>query len=69
MAVIPMYLQHSRGKVRVLKMNDEKLIELVRSHVELYDLSSPKYMDTTYKERIWKEVGQEMKQEGNVTNI
>jgi hypothetical protein len=26
-------------------------------------------MDTTYKERIWKEVGQEMKQEGNVTNI
>jgi hypothetical protein len=50
-------------------MNDEKLIELVRSHVELYDLSHPTYVDTTYRERIWKEVGQEMKQEGNVTNI
>jgi hypothetical protein len=50
-------------------MNDEKWIELVRSHIELYDLSHPKYVDTTYIERIWKEVGQEMKQEGFLTNI
>jgi hypothetical protein len=47
-------------------MNGEKLIELIQSHVELYDLSHPKYMDTMYKERIWREVGQEVKQEGNL---
>jgi hypothetical protein len=68
-SVIPVYFERSRGKLRILKTNDEILIELVRSHAELYDLSHPKYMDTTYKERIWKEVGQEMKQEGNVRNI
>jgi hypothetical protein len=50
-------------------MNGKKLKKLIGSHVELYVLSHPKYMDTTYKERTWKEVGQEMKQEANVTNI
>ncbi|KAL4131440.1 hypothetical protein QTP88_008753 [Uroleucon formosanum] len=31
---------------------DEKLIEMVRSHVELYDLSHAKYMDSGYKDII-----------------
>jgi len=37
------------------KMNDELLIELVRNHPVLYDLSQPKYMDSSLKQRIWSE--------------
>lgn len=44
------------------KMNDELVIELVRSHPVLYDLSQPKYMDSSLKQRIWINIGQEMKE-------
>nr|XP_027225118.1 uncharacterized protein LOC113817296 [Penaeus vannamei] len=42
-------------------MNDERLIVLVRNHPVLYDLSEPKYMDSGLKQRIWKNIGQELK--------
>ncbi|XP_071653243.1 uncharacterized protein [Temnothorax longispinosus] len=38
-------------------MDDEKLIEYVRQHVELYDLSHFKYMDGNHKEKIWTLIG------------
>jgi hypothetical protein len=64
---IPVYFHHSQGELRIFKKNDETLTELVRA--EMYDLLYPKHTDTAHKERIWKEVGQEMKQDGNTTNI
>lgn len=39
---------------------DEKIIEMVRSHIELYDLSHPKYMDTAHKDNIWNSIGNEV---------
>lgn len=45
-------------------MNSEKLIELVRLHQGLYDLSHPKYSDATWKDLRWKEIGQELNQPG-----
>jgi len=36
---------------------DEKIIELVRSHIELYDLSHPKYMGSAHKDNIWSSIG------------
>jgi len=44
---------------------DEKLIEMVRSHVELYDLSHAKYMDSGYKDGIWRSIGDELNLTGN----
>jgi len=44
---------------------DEKLIEMVRSHVELYDLSHAKYMDSGYKDSIWRSIGDEINLTGN----
>ncbi|XP_026823190.1 uncharacterized protein LOC113561146 [Rhopalosiphum maidis] len=37
---------------------DEKLIEMVRSHVELYNLSHAKY--SGYKDSIWRSIGDEI---------
>jgi hypothetical protein len=42
-------------------MDTEKLIELVREHSELYDLSNSNYSDNLHKERIWEEIAEEMK--------
>jgi len=39
---------------------DEKIIEMVRSHIELYDLSHSKCMDSAYKDRIWNFIGNEI---------
>jgi hypothetical protein len=39
---------------------DEKIIEMVRSHIELYDLSHPKYMDSAHKDEIWSSIGNEI---------
>ncbi|XP_076029490.1 uncharacterized protein LOC143018188 [Oratosquilla oratoria] len=47
------------------KMNDELLIELVRNHPVLYDLSQPKYMDNCSKQDIWNKIGEEMKVDGS----
>lgn len=46
-------------------MNNEKLIEAVREHEVLYDLSHSKYIDSTYKDTIWKAIGKDLQQEGN----
>lgn len=46
-------------------MNNEKLIEAVREHEVLYDLSHSKYIDSTYKDNIWKAIGKDLQQEGN----
>jgi len=46
-------------------MDNEKLIELVRQHNVLYDLSHAKYLDGQYKEKIWKSISEELDQPGN----
>jgi len=46
-------------------MNSEKLIEIVRNHSSLYDLSDPKYSDVTHKDKLWKVIGEELNQPGN----
>lgn len=46
------------------EMDDELLIELVRSYPALYDLSNRKYMDSNFKQELWKKIGEEMKLDG-----
>ncbi|KAJ8723095.1 hypothetical protein PYW08_003007 [Mythimna loreyi] len=41
-------------------MDDEKLIELVRVHPAIYDLSHRKYMDNHFKATIWNNIGLEL---------
>jgi hypothetical protein len=45
-------------------MDNEKLIKPIRSHTELYDLSNSKYSDSTWKEKIWKGIGEKLNQTG-----
>ena len=40
---------------------DEKLIELVRKCEELYDVSNKKYSDSVWKEKLWGQIGEELK--------
>jgi hypothetical protein len=47
-------------------MDTEKLIELVREHSELYDLSNSKYSDNVHKEWIREEIAEEMKHNGKL---
>jgi hypothetical protein len=49
-----------------LTMDTDKLIELVREHSELYDLSNSKYSDNVHKEWIWEEIAEEMKHNGKL---
>ena len=49
-------------------MDDELLIELVRNHPVLYDLSQPKYMDSNFKQDIWNKIGEEMKVDAILEN-
>jgi hypothetical protein len=44
---------------------DEKLIELVRKCEELYDMSSKKYSDSVWKEKLWGRIGEELEKSGN----
>jgi len=44
---------------------DEKLMELVRKCVELYDMSNTKYSDSVWKEQLWGQIGEELKISGN----
>jgi len=37
---------------------DEKLIDLVRKCVELYDISHKKYSDSVWKETLWGQIGE-----------
>jgi hypothetical protein len=43
---------------------DEKLIELVRKCEELYDMSNKKYSDSVWEEKLWGQIGEEMKKSG-----
>ena len=43
---------------------DEKLIELVRKCEELYDMSNKKYSDSVWKEKLWGQIGEELKKSG-----
>ena len=43
---------------------NKKLIELVRKCEELYDMSSKKYSDSVWKEKLWGQIGEEMKKAG-----
>jgi hypothetical protein len=43
---------------------DEKLIELVRKCDELYDISHKKYSDRLWKEKLWGQIGDELKWSG-----
>lgn len=45
-------------------MGDELLIELVRNHPVLYDLSQLKYMDCNFKQDVWNKIGEEIKLDG-----
>jgi len=45
-------------------MDDEQLIECVRQYEVLYDLSNPKYMDTSYKNEIWSKIAEQLKSNG-----
>ena len=40
---------------------DEKLIELVRKCEELCDMSNKKYSDSVWKEKLWGQIGEELK--------
>jgi len=50
-------------------MDSEKLIELVREHQGLYDLSHPKYSDANWKDLRWKEIGQVLNQSGKLIKL
>jgi len=47
-------------------MDDEHLIECVRQYEVLYDLSNPKYMDTSYKNEIWSKIAELLKSDGKL---
>jgi len=40
---------------------DEKLTEMVRKFEELYNISSKKYSDSVWKEKLWGQIGEELK--------
>jgi len=40
---------------------DEKLIELMRKCEVLYDMSIKKYSDRVWKEKLWGQIGEELK--------
>jgi hypothetical protein len=43
---------------------DEKLIELVRKCEEIYDMSNKKYSNSVWKEKLWGQIGEELKKSG-----
>ena len=40
---------------------DEKLTELTRKCEELYDTSNKKYSDSVRKDKLWGQIGEELK--------
>jgi hypothetical protein len=40
---------------------EERLIELVRGHAELYNFTDKRYSDNMHKNKIWKEFGEILK--------
>ncbi|KAK5643305.1 hypothetical protein RI129_007150 [Pyrocoelia pectoralis] len=45
-------------------MNDEMLIEQVRQYEELYNMAHKKYSDNIHKDKIWRNIGSELKEPG-----
>lgn len=45
-------------------MNDELLIELVRSRPVLYDSNNRDYLNAECKKKVWLEIGKEMNVDG-----
>jgi len=43
---------------------DEKLIELVCKYEETYDMSNKQYSDSVWKEKLWRQIGEELKKSG-----
>jgi len=39
-------------------------MELVRKCEELYDMSHKKYGDSVWKEKLWEQIGEELKKPG-----
>jgi len=53
----------------LLPMNDEMLIECVRQHVELYDISDKRYIDGAHKQRVWKKISQQLGHSGKLSTL
>lgn len=47
-----------------LKMDDEVLIDQVREHSCLYDMTHSKYLDTNFKSFIWRRIGEQIQLNG-----
>jgi hypothetical protein len=43
---------------------DGKLTELVRKCEKLYDMSNKEYSDRVWKEKLWGQIGEELKKSG-----
>jgi hypothetical protein len=43
---------------------DERLRELLHKCEELYDMSNKKYSDSVWKEKLWGQIGEELKKSG-----
>jgi hypothetical protein len=43
---------------------DKKLIAFVRKCEELYDMANKKYSDSLWKEKLWGQIGEELKKSG-----
>jgi hypothetical protein len=45
---------------------DEQLIDLVRKCEEIYDMSNKKYSDSVWKEKLWGQIGENLKKSGKL---
>jgi hypothetical protein len=45
---------------------DEKLKEMVRKCEKLYNMSSKKYIDSVWREKLWGQIGEELKKSGKL---
>lgn len=50
-------------------MDQEILIEIVKSYEPLYVMSHSKYSDNVWKENVWKEIAKKMNQPGKINNL
>lgn len=48
--------------------NDEKLIQLVSCHEELYDLGNKNYFDAALKNRRWEHIATVLNKKGKLLN-
>jgi hypothetical protein len=49
------------SSVQHTPLSESFKVYLVRSYPVLYDLSQPKYMDSSFKTDIWNTIGKEIK--------